>query len=154
MLGTRSTVMLLLAATVLTASIAKRRGDADALIAARQAAFKLSGATFGSMKAAVDAGGDVKKLAFGAHALAEWAHAMPGLFPLGSDGGSTKALPRVWAEPEGFAKAARLYEAEATKLAAISQTGDQPGFAAQWSVVRGTCKACHDIYHEPEAPKK
>ena len=77
------------------------------LIAARQAAFELSGATFGGMKATIDAGGDVTKLGFGAKALTDWAHALPGLFPAGSDGGTTKALPTVWSDRAGFEAAAR-----------------------------------------------
>ena len=36
-------VSLVLAAGVLVAAVAERRGDADQLIAARQAAFKLAG---------------------------------------------------------------------------------------------------------------
>jgi cytochrome c556 len=153
MIGTKSALTLLLAASILTAAVASRRDDADALIAARQAAFKLSGATFGGMKATIDAGTDVKPLAFGARSLAGWAKALPGLFPKGSDGGTTKALPTVWSDPAGFAKAAALYEAEATKLADLAKAGDAPGFAAQWTVLRGTCKSCHDGYHQPEPPR-
>lgn len=145
-----SAVMLLAAAGILAAAVEKRRDDADALIAARQAAFKLSGANFGNMKAVIDAGGDVNKLGFATRALTEWAHALPGLFPRGSDGGTTKALPTVWSDPAGFAKAAATYEAEAGKLADLAKANDKAGFAAQWTVVRGTCSACHDKYHAPE----
>lgn len=153
MTRTISTMGVLLAASLLTAAGAARRDDADQLIAARQAAFKLSGATFGNMKGVIDAGGDVTKLGFGARALTEWAHALPGLFPAGSDGGTTKALPTVWSDRAGFVKAAAAYEAAARKLADLSKAGDAPGFAAQWTVVRGTCKSCHDVYHQPEAPR-
>ncbi|WP_299427820.1 cytochrome c [Sphingomonas bacterium] len=138
---------------LLTAATPTRRADADALIAGRQAAFKLSGATFGGMKAVIDAGGDVTKLGFGAKALSDWAHALPGMFPAGSDDGTTKALPTVWSDRAGFLKAAANYETEARKLADLSKAGDGPGFAAQWTVVRGACKSCHDSYHQPEPPR-
>lgn len=153
MTRTMSAIGLLLAASVLTAAVASRRSDADQLIAARQAAFKLSGATFGGMKATIDAGGDVTKLAFSAKALADWAHALPGLFPPGSDGGATTALPTVWSDRAGFEKAAATYEAEARKLGDLAKAGDKPGVAAQWAVVRGTCGACHDTYRQPEKPR-
>ncbi|QDZ06699.1 cytochrome c [Sphingomonas panacisoli] len=150
---TKSAIGLLLAAGVLTAAVASRRDDADALIAGRQAAMKLSGATFGGMKATIDAGGDVTKLAFPAKALAEWAHATPGMFPAGSDGGTSKALPTVWSDPAGFAKASAALEAAATKLGDLAKAGDAPGVAAQWAVVRGTCGACHDTYRQPDKPR-
>ena len=148
-----SAIGLLLAAGLLTAAVASRRDDADALIAGRQAAFKLSGATFGGMKATIDASGDVTKLAGAAKALTEWAHAMPGLFPPGSDGGASKALPSVWSDRAGFAKAAARYEAAAQKLGDVARAGDAPGVAAQWSIVRGTCGACHESYRQPEKPR-
>jgi len=141
------------AVALLTAATPTRRADADQLIAARQAAFKLSGATFGGMKATIDGGGDVTKLGFGARALSEWARALPGLFPAGSDGGTTKALPKVWSDRAGFVKAAAAYEAEATKLGDAIKAGDKAAVLAQWTVVRGTCKSCHDVYHQPETPR-
>ena len=147
-----ATIGLVLAASVLTAAAA-RRDDADALIAGRQAAFKLSGATLGSIKAAIDAGGDVTKLGNAAKALTDWAHALPGLFPAGSDGGASRALPTVWSDSAGFAKAAAAYEAAAQKLGDRARAGDGAGVAAQWAVVRGTCAACHDTYRQAEKPR-
>lgn len=143
-----SAIGLLLAASVLTAAVAARRDDADALISARQAAFEMSGATFGSIKATIDAGGDVTKLAYPAKALTHWAQALPGLFPPGSDGGATKAAPTVWSDRAGFVKAAASYEAAATKLGDLAKAGDKAGVAAQWTVLRGTCTACHDTYRQ------
>ena len=153
MIRTMSAIGLLVSAGLLTATVASRRSDADALIAARQAAFKLSGATFGGMKATIDAGGDVTKLAFSARALTDWAHAMPGLFPRGSDGGKTEALPTVWSDRAGFVGAAAAYEAAARKLGDLAKAGDAAGVAAQWTALRNTCSACHDKYRQPEKPR-
>ena len=153
MTRTMSAIMLVTAAGLLTAAVEKRRADADALIAGRQAAFKLSGATFGGMKATIDAGGDVTKLGFAAKALTDWAHALPGLFPAGSDGGATKALPTVWSDRAGFEAAAAKYETEARKLGDLAKAGDSAGVAAQWTVLRGACGACHDRYRQPDKPR-
>lgn len=150
---TMSAISLVLAAGLLTAAVAARRDDADALIAGRQAAFKLSGATFGGMKATIDAGGDVTKLGNAAKALTEWAHALPGMFPPGSDGGATKALPAVWSDRAGFEKAAATYEAETQKLGDLARAGDSAGVAAQWTVLKGACSACHDKYRQPDKPR-
>jgi len=153
MTSTISTIGLLAAAGLLTAAVAARRDDADALIAGRQAAFKLSGATFGGMKATIDAGGDVTKLGNSAKALAEWAHAIPGMFPPGSDGGATHALPTIWSDRAGFEKAAATYEAEATKLGDLARAGDSAGVATQWTIVKDACSACHDKYRQPDKPR-
>ncbi len=148
-----SAVILVMAAGVLTAAAATRRDDADQLIAARQAGFKLQGAVFGGMKGVIDAKGDVKTQGFAAGAVAAWARALPGLFPAGSDGGTTKALSTVWSDRAGFEAAAQNLATEAAKLADLAKAGDQPGFAAQWGVVRNACSACHDKYRVSDKPK-
>jgi len=153
MTRTMSALILVMAASVLTAAAATRRADADQLIAARQAGFKLQGAAFGGMKGVIDAKGDVKTQAFAAGAIAAWARALPGLFPAGSDGGTTKALPTVWSDRAGFEKAAATLATEAAKLADLAKAGDQPGFATQWGVVRNACSACHDKYRVADKPK-
>ena len=153
MTRTMSALILVLAAGVLTAAATGRRDDADRLIAARQAGMKLAGADFGGMKAVIDAKGNVKTQAFAAGAIAGWGRALAGLYPAGSDGGATKALPTVWSDRAGFEKAAAALDTEATKLATLAKAGDQTGFAAQWLVVRNTCSACHDAYRAPDKPK-
>lgn len=153
MTRTMSALVLVMAASVLTAAAATRRDDADQLIAARQAGFKLQGAAFGGMKGVIDAKGDVKTQAFAAGAIAAWARALPGLFPAGSDGGTTKALPTVWSDRAGFEKAAATLATEAAKLADLAKAGDQACFATQWGVVRNACSACHDKYRVADKPK-
>jgi cytochrome c556 len=148
-----SALVLVMAASVLTAAAATRRDDADQLIAARQAGFKLQGAAFGGMKGVIDAKGDVKTQAFAAGAIAAWGRALPGLFPAGSDGGTTKALPTVWSDRAGFEKAAGTLATEAGKLSDLAKAGDQAGFATQWGMVRGACSACHDKYRVADKPK-
>ena len=153
MTKTMSAIALVAAASMLVAAGASRRDDADALIAARQAGFRLMGADFGGMKAVIDARGDVKTQAFAARAIAGWAKAMPGLFPAGSDGGTTTASAALWSDKAGFEKAAAGLATEAGKLGDLAKAGDSDGFAAQWLVVRGQCGACHTAYRVPEKPK-
>ena len=131
--------------------VAAGGGDAtgDTLVPARQAAFRLSGATFGGIKAALDRGDEMKTMMSPARSLAAWAHNLPAMFPSGSDGAGTKALPKVWSDRPGFTKAAATYAEAADKLAALIAAGDRPGAAAQWTVTRATCKSCHDTYHAP-----
>ena len=116
----------------------------DAIIAGRQAAFDLQGGVFAAMKATVDAGGSVKPLTDGAKGLVSWGTALPGMFPVGTEGGhNTKAKPEVWSDSAGFAKAAADFEAAAVKLAALADADDKAGFADQFKATGATCGACH-----------
>lgn len=121
------------------------------VVAGRQSTFLLSGALFGSMKGAIDRGDDVKGQAFAARTIARWAKTIPAMFPVGSGGGASEALPNIWTDRDGFEAKAVSYSAEADKLAGMAAAGDKAGFASQWGVVRETCNACHTAYrHEDE----
>ncbi|MBY0519185.1 MAG: cytochrome c [Sphingomonas sp.] len=120
--------------------------DASALVAGRQAAFRLNLASFFAIKAAIARGDDVKTLALPSGAIAGWGRALPGLFPAGSMTPTSKALPTVWSDRAGFEAAAADMAAAATKLNDLAKAGDAPGFAAQYAVLGGTCNACHKKY--------
>ncbi len=150
-LGAAGALFTSLAATAPASRALPAAADPNAeLIAGRKAAFLMSGALFGQIKAGVDRGDDPKTLGFAARALSRWASALPGMFPAGSGGAPSEALPAVWSDRAGFEAKAADYAAAATKLADLARAGDKPGFAAQFAVVGGTCKACHDVYRKAE----
>lgn len=124
--------------------------SADALVAARQAAFRLNLASFLTIKAAIARGDDVKTLALPSGAIAGWGRALPGLFPAGSTTPKSEALPIVWSDRAGFEAAAATMATEAAKLNALAKAGDSAGFAAQYAVLGGTCAACHTKYKAEE----
>jgi cytochrome c556 len=119
----------------------------DEIIAARQAAYDLMAADFGAMKRAVEAHADPKPLADGAKAIARWGHAVPAMFPPGTDKGhDTKAKPDIWSDRAGFEKAAANLGMQADKLAQAADSGDKDAFAAQWKATGDACGACHRVY--------
>lgn len=124
--------------------------DASSAIAGRQAAFRMSGALVNGMKGTIERGDDVASQAFAARALAGWAKAIPGMFPAGSDGAPSNALPTVWSDRAGFEAKAADYAAAAAKLADLAKAGDKAGFAAQLGEVGKACGACHDGYRKPD----
>jgi cytochrome c556 len=153
MLMMKRTVVLTgaaLVAAILPALAAAPAGgpSAEQVIAARQAAFDMSAATFGGMAKAAKDGAAAKDLGFQAHGLAKWAHALPGLFPANSGSGNTKAKPEVWSDAAGFAKAAANYAAASDKLAQLSEANDTAGFTAQIGEVKKACDACHQDYRQ------
>ena len=122
------------------------------VIAARQSAFLLSAANFGSMKGAIDRGDEVKTLGFLAMAQTRWAMTLPSLFPKGTLAANSEALPIIWSDRAGFELKAKDYAIATEKLLSRARANDKAGFATQWAAVRQTCSACHDIYKKPSAP--
>lgn len=152
-LGAAAALLTTAAATARSShAVAPGLADPTAdIIAGRQAAFLLSGALVGQIKAGVDRGDDPKTLGFAARSLASWAKALPGMFPFDSGVAPSEALPTVWSDRAGFEARAADYAAAASKLADLAKAGDKPGFAAQFAVLGGTCKACHDTYRKPQS---
>lgn len=116
------------------------------IVAARQAAFRLNGAVFFGLKAAIARGDDVKTLALPAGAMAAWAKALPGLFPKGVTTPASKVLPAAWEDRPGFNAAAARFATAAGILAETAKAGDQPGFQAAYAEVGASCAGCHDKY--------
>ena len=145
--------LLLIAALValpLTAALAQNepagRPSPEEIVKARQAAYGLSAATFGEMKMALDAGAELRPLAFGARNLQRWARTLPTLFPEGSNVPPTQAKSEVWTDRAGFELRAQAYAEATGRLAEAAQGSDRTAFAAQWDAVRATCSGCHDHY--------
>ena len=144
-----------LAAIPLTAAWAQNEAPANGLtpeqiVAARQSAYMLSGGSFAGMKAAAEAGADVKQLAFPSRTLARWARTLPSLFPAGTNLPGSKALPAVWSDRPGFEARAAAYAEAARLMAEAAQTGDRAAFLARWAETRATCAACHEGYRRAD----
>ena len=120
------------------------------IVAARQAAYHLSGAAMGNMKAVIDNHGDVRTQVYAARGVARWARALATMFPDNTRGvGPSRARPEIWDNRADFEAKAATYAAAATRLAEVAQTGDAAAFAAQFDATRATCQACHDLYQVP-----
>lgn len=120
------------------------------LVAARQAAFHLSGAAMGQMRAAIERGDDPKSQAYAARGVARWARTLPTMFPPATAAITpSRARPEIWANKPDFEARAAAYAEAAAQLAAVAESGDRDAFAAQHRATAATCKACHDLYQVP-----
>lgn len=129
------------------ASVGVAHADGLDPIAVRQAVMALQGGTFGGIRNAVAAKGDVKSLEAPAKAIAKSSLLIPALFPKGSDKGeNTKALPEVWSDRAGFEKIAMTLNEAATKLAVDAKAGDADAVAADAKLMGEQCGACHKTY--------
>ena len=122
----------------------------EQIVEARHAAFMLSAATFGGMRATVESGGDVKPLAFGARGLAQWAEALPTMFPAGTQLPSSHARPEIWQNRADFDAKATAYQAATSALVQAAQAGDAAAFKTAYGATGAACKACHDLYRVEE----
>ena len=134
-----------------TAAAPTGPGPAE-IVAARQAAFNLTAATFGGMKPVIDSGGEVKGLGFGARGIARWAAAIPAMFPAGSDLATDRARPEIWQNKPDFDSKAAAMAASATALADAAQAGDKAAAGTHYAALGKTCGGCHEAYRA-EAPR-
>lgn len=145
----RKIVVAVLVGGLCVAGAANAQGNFADIINGRQGGMMLSGATMGSIKAAIDAGQAPSTQRFATRALSRWAHAVPGMFPEGSGpetGIRTNAKPEIWTDRAGFEAKAADYAAAADRLAELAGGEDAAAFSAQWTVVRASCQSCHDGY--------
>ena len=67
-------------------------------------------------------------------------------FPPGSEGGRTRAKPKLWDNMDDFDEKAAALQEEAQKLALVAATGNKQAILQQFQKTGGTCKNCHDEY--------
>ena len=123
------------------------------IVTARQAAFHMSGAAMGNIKATIDRGGDPKSQAYAARGLARWAQALPAMFPPSTARVvPSRARPEIWSNKVDFNAKAAAYAVAANQLVVAAESGDKEAFTAQWRATGATCGACHNSYQMPQRP--
>ncbi|HEX8214691.1 MAG TPA: cytochrome c [Allosphingosinicella sp.] len=158
---TRTSLILAFSAVALGACVAvaptrqtliqQQQPSPQEIVAARQAAFHMSGAAMGNIKAAIDRGGDPKSQAYAARGVARWARVLPTMFPENTAAiAPSRARPEIWANKADFNAKAAAFAAAATELAAAADSGDKEAFAARWRAAGATCGACHQLYQVPQ----
>ncbi|HYJ82261.1 MAG TPA: cytochrome c [Allosphingosinicella sp.] len=121
--------------------------SAAELIAARHAMMHMAATLmFESVMPAVRNGTDVKRQEHAADGLDHFGHSIAGLFPEGSGGPGSRALPTVWTDKAGFQAKANAFGDASARLAELARAGDTAGFAAQAKVVASGCNGCHSLY--------
>ncbi|HYF22236.1 MAG TPA: cytochrome c [Caulobacteraceae bacterium] len=154
-MAARSALVLLASVALgacVTASASSRpdRLAPEEIVRARQAAFHMSAAAMGNMRAAVEAGREPSQQAFAARGVARWAEVLPTMFPEETRGvGPSRARAEIWTNKADFEAKAAAYATEAGKLAAVAKAGDRAAFELQFKAATATCKSCHDAYQAP-----
>ena len=128
--------------------------SAAQLIAARQAMMHMAATLlFQEVMPVAKNGTDVKAAGHAADGLDLFGHSVAGLFPKGSTGPTSRALPSVWTNNADFVAKANAFGDSAAELKRLSDAGDQAGFKAQAAVVADGCNSCHSLYRAQQ-PKR
>jgi len=123
------------------------RATASELIAARQAMMHMAATLlFQEVMPVARNGTDVKSASHAADGLDLFGHSVAGLFPDGSIGPESHALPAIWTNKADFEAKASAFGDAAARLKQLADAGDQAGFKAQAAVVASGCNACHSLY--------
>jgi len=124
----------------------------EILVKQRQAVMTLQGKYFGPL-AAVAQG----KAPYDAAAVQRNAGFLDNLSRMAWDGfdpstrnEKSRVLPAVYDNNAKFKEAASRLENEASKLAALSRTGDEAAVKAQIGAVGKACGACHDDFRQKQ----
>lgn len=124
----------------------------ETLVKQRQAAMTLQGKYFGPM-----AGMMQGKVPYDAKIVQRNAGFLDNLSRMPWDGfaDSTKdvksaALPAVWSDSAKFAEAADRLQSEASKLYAVSRSGDEAAVKAQIGAVGKACGGCHESFRQKQ----
>ena len=127
------------------------RATAAELIAARKAMMHMAATlTFESVMPAAKNGTDVRRQEHAADGLSHFGHTIAELFPDGSLGPDSRALPAIWANKADFNAKAKAFGDSSARLAELARAGDTAGFAAQAKLVAGGCNSCHSLYRAEE----
>jgi cytochrome c556 len=124
----------------------------EQLVKQRQAVMTLQGKYFGPM-----AGMAQGRVPYNAQVVQRNAGFLDNLSRMPWDGfaENTKdvksaALPAIWSEPTKWAEAADRLQNEASKLYAVSRSGDEAAVKAQIGAVGKACGACHEAFRQKQ----
>jgi cytochrome c556 len=138
-----------------TASLTFAAGESvEAIIKARQTHLKDLGAAFKTVRDQTrKSEPEMAQVKDASAVIAKAASEIDTWFPKGSGPDSkfeTDAKAEIWADPAGFATAAKALKAEAPKLQQLANANDVAGVKAQAGKLGGACKGCHDKYRVPQ----
>ena len=124
----------------------------EQLVKQRQSAMTLMGKYFGPM-----AGMAQGRIPYDAKIVQRNAGFLDNLSRMPWDGfteatkdAKSAALPAIWAEPTKWADAADRLQNEASKLYAVSRSGDEAAVKAQIGAVGKACGGCHESFRQKQ----
>ncbi|WP_162176697.1 c-type cytochrome [Hyphomonas beringensis] len=135
-------------------SLTPEQQEVKQLIDARQANFQDMGAAFKAIGDELKAGRpDSTTVKFSVDSVVRYAAQIGSWFPEGTgpaSGFKTETKAAVWENPEEFEQVLSEFEAAVSGLAEANANNDAQAIAAQFQIVGGGCKSCHDKFREED----
>lgn len=135
-------------ATLFASGTALAQAKPETLVKQRQAAMTLQGKYFGPM-----AGMAQGKVPFNADLMKRNAVLLEALSKMAWDGFTpatqgvkSRALPEIYTSAAKFKEAQDRFQADAAKLVATVNSGDEAAIKAQIGAVRKNCDSCHEAF--------
>lgn len=123
-------------------------------IESRQANFKAMGTAFKGINDELKKDTpDTALVRANARKMKDLSAQLPKWFPKGSGpetGSKTGALPVIWTDGAGFAKASNDLGAEIDRLQQAAGSSDLSALRAQVRATGAACKSCHQTFREPD----
>lgn len=120
--------------------------SADDAIKARKDGFQVFRVSAGAIKKVVDDNGPASAAVAPAEAIAQQAGKQLQHFPAGSDKGSTKAKPEIWAQWATFEANMKDLETKAAAVATAAKAGNMDAVKAGFGAMGGACGTCHKAF--------
>ncbi|MCW8885251.1 MAG: cytochrome c [Motiliproteus sp.] len=141
---------------VLTPTTVFAHGGAKGIVKERMDSMKEMGDAMKVMGDMVKGKLDFEQSAFhqGAKTVSKHSPQIPKLFPEGSGGGVSEALPKLWLEWDQFKSLADHTTEEAQKLGELSGNGaNRRALTKQFINLGKSCKSCHTDYRKKKKEK-
>ncbi len=136
------------ATALISAPFVAAQDEATGVVAYRQATMKSFGAHLGAVKVIIQEEPElIEQAGLHAQAIEGLAIVIPAMFPDGSEGPKSAALPAIWEDQAGFEAAANDMAEKAAALGEAAANGDvQAVMEAYATLGRDGCNGCHDNY--------
>ena len=136
--------LIVLVAGLAGAGLSAADGEVEANY--RQSVMKSIGGHMSSMGTILKNQVHMGDLVLHADGMAALAGVAPDVFPAGSGGDKTKALPAVWENPGEFTEAMNRFVEAADAMATAAESGEMSLIGPAIQELGGSCKGCHDDF--------
>ena len=133
-----------------SASVAMKPAD---IVGIRQAGMRVAEGDFMMIRLAAEKGADIRRFEGPARSLAQWAAALPSMFPASTGPGTanTRARQEVWSNRADFEQKAADFRTAVTRMADAAAANNMTEGSRQWDMAWRSCNACHTAYRAPSA---
>jgi cytochrome c556 len=81
-----------------------------------------------------------------ARAVGHLGEMLQGVWPEGSGGEGTRALPEIWTEGDDFQERLEALRGATARLRQVAEAGDREGIGAAMQELGQICRGCHTTY--------